>query len=103
MRRSRRMNIRQYFGSPKHRTYQTRPYKPPNPREAGFADRQTRIDGFDHPALAASEVCVIGTGGLGSWPALGLTQAGIGKLVLCDRDIVEISNCNRQVLSPRQV
>lgn len=108
------MNIRQYFAcyllprllagrAPKPRTYHTRPYTPRNPKEAGFADRQTRIDGFDQSALERALVVFIGCGGLGSWPALGLVQAGIGKLVLCDRDIAELSNCNRQFLAPRQV
>jgi molybdopterin/thiamine biosynthesis adenylyltransferase len=46
---------------------------------------------------------MIGAGGLGSWPALGLVQAGVKKLVLCDRDRFEISNANRQFFRPANV
>ena len=46
---------------------------------------------------------LIGAGGLNSWSALGLVQAGIKKLVLCDRDHLEVSNCNRQFYRPASV
>lgn len=45
----------------------------------------------------------IGAGGLGSWPALGLTQAGCKMIRLCDRDRLEVSNCNRQFMRPAHV
>jgi molybdopterin/thiamine biosynthesis adenylyltransferase len=95
------MRRRRSFGSPKPRIYQTRPSTPKNPREHPFTDRQERIPEFDQAALR--KIVVIGTGGLGSWPALGLTQAGVKTLLLVDRDFCELSNCNRQFLLPSAV
>jgi len=48
--------------------------------------------------LADSCFFVVGVGGLGCTVAEGLTRAGIGKLILIDKDQVEISNLNRQIL-----
>ena len=48
--------------------------------------------------LRDSSVVVIGLGGLGSIAALYLAGAGIGRLVLADRDRVEASNLHRQIL-----
>jgi molybdopterin/thiamine biosynthesis adenylyltransferase len=97
------MHIRQYFGSKTQRTYQTRPYTPRNRREDSVFHRQMLIPGFDQSALERAVVVFIGCGGLGSWPALGLIQAGGRYLLLCDRDVVEASNGNRQLFTPRQV
>lgn len=48
--------------------------------------------------LQAASVCVLGIGGLGSWAALGLACAGIGRLTIVDGDRLELSNLNRQIL-----
>ena len=48
--------------------------------------------------LAKSSILIAGVGGLGSVVADGLTRAGIGKLILFDNDVVELSNLNRQLL-----
>jgi tRNA A37 threonylcarbamoyladenosine dehydratase len=49
--------------------------------------------------LAASHVCIIGLGGVGSWAAEALARSGIGRLTLIDLDHVAESNINRQVLA----
>ncbi len=48
--------------------------------------------------LRKSTVAIIGLGALGSVSAGLLARAGIGKLILIDRDIVELTNLQRQSL-----
>lgn len=48
--------------------------------------------------LKGSAALVAGLGGLGGPVCLYLAAAGIGKLVLCDDGLVELSNLNRQLL-----
>ena len=49
-------------------------------------------------ALRKSKVAIVGLGGLGTNAANLLARAGIGELILIDRDIVELSNLQRQTL-----
>jgi molybdopterin/thiamine biosynthesis adenylyltransferase len=97
------MRISEWFGSRRVRIYQTRPYRPTHPHEQGVFDRQERIPGFDQAALLKAAVVFIGAGGLNSWPALAAVQAGLQKIMVVDRDVVEAANCNRQFFTPRQV
>lgn len=48
--------------------------------------------------LAQSTVAVVGLGALGTVAAELLCRAGAGRLILIDRDIVELSNLQRQTL-----
>ena len=48
--------------------------------------------------LSASSVILFGLGGLGSPIAMYLAAAGVGRLVLVDHDIVELSNLQRQII-----
>jgi adenylyltransferase/sulfurtransferase len=48
--------------------------------------------------LAASRVLLIGCGALGTTIADQLVRAGVGHLTLADRDIVELTNLQRQTL-----
>ena len=45
-----------------------------------------------------SSALIVGMGGLGSPAAMYLAAAGIGKLVVSDYDIVEVSNLQRQII-----
>ena len=48
--------------------------------------------------LRAASVAIIGCGALGSTLANNLCRAGIGRLVIADRDYIEINNLQRQIL-----
>ncbi|MCZ6491253.1 MAG: ThiF family adenylyltransferase, partial [Acidobacteria bacterium] len=48
--------------------------------------------------LLASRVAIVGCGALGSHQASLLVRAGVGELLLIDRDYVEESNLQRQTL-----
>ncbi|MFT6832184.1 MAG: molybdopterin/thiamine biosynthesis adenylyltransferase [Planctomycetota bacterium] len=69
-------------------------------KEDRFA-RQTRFAalGTDGQArLGESRVLLVGCGALGGVLAQWLVRAGVGRLILVDRDIVEETNLPRQVL-----
>lgn len=48
--------------------------------------------------LSKASVLIVGLGGLGSPVALYLAAAGIGRIGLCDSDVVSRSNLQRQIL-----
>jgi tRNA threonylcarbamoyladenosine dehydratase len=57
-----------------------------------------RLYGADGAArVAASNVVVVGVGGVGSWAAEALARSGVGRLTLVDLDHVALSNINRQL------
>jgi len=63
--------------------------------------RHILLDGFDtsgQERLLSSHVLIVGMGGLGSPIATYLASAGIGTLTVCDFDIVELSNLQRQII-----
>ncbi len=47
--------------------------------------------------LNASTVAVFGIGGVGSYVAEALARTGVGNFVLVDKDVVSITNINRQI------
>jgi molybdopterin-synthase adenylyltransferase len=60
--------------------------------------RQRIIPGWDQGRLAAATAVVVGVGALGNEVAKNLALAGTGRLVLCDPDVVSVSNLSRTVL-----
>jgi len=62
-------------------------------------DRQIKLFGIEgQEKLKKSKVFIAGAGGLGSPISIYLAAAGVGKIVLADKDVVELSNLNRQIL-----
>jgi molybdopterin/thiamine biosynthesis adenylyltransferase len=56
------------------------------------------VGGPGQNKLKASSVLVVGAGGLGA-PALQyLAAAGVGRLGICDQDVVSLSNLQRQII-----
>jgi molybdopterin/thiamine biosynthesis adenylyltransferase len=63
--------------------------------------RQTLFDGIGvegQRRLRASRVAVVGCGALGSAQVETLARAGVGRLLIADRDFVEESNLQRQTM-----
>lgn len=57
---------------------------------------QVDVDGQER--LLNAKVLIIGMGGLGSPAAMYLAAAGVGHLWLCDFDVVDLSNLQRQII-----
>jgi len=51
--------------------------------------------------LSKSKVAIFGIGGVGSFVVEALARAGIGKFILVDKDIVDITNLNRQIIATK--
>lgn len=49
--------------------------------------------------LKKSKVCICGIGGVGSYVLEALARAGIGTLIIIDKDVVDITNVNRQLIA----
>jgi molybdopterin/thiamine biosynthesis adenylyltransferase len=76
------------------------PPRPPTPAVDRYARQaRLRVIGPEGQArIRAGRVVVIGCGALGSAAVDLLARAGVGDLVVVDRDVVELSNLQRQVL-----
>lgn len=48
--------------------------------------------------LVNSHALIVGAGGLGSSAALYLAAGGVGKLTICDFDVVDLTNLQRQII-----
>ncbi|URN92942.1 MAG: tRNA threonylcarbamoyladenosine dehydratase [Candidatus Pristimantibacillus lignocellulolyticus] len=47
--------------------------------------------------LKGSTIAILGIGGVGSMAAEALARTGVGRLILIDKDVVDITNINRQI------
>ncbi len=76
----------------------------PNPGSNKDEERYSRqailpeIGSQNQLLLAKKKVAVVGVGALGTVAAELLARTGVGNLLLIDRDIVELSNLQRQLL-----
>lgn len=68
-----------------------------------YAEFTTRNLGFitaqEQAALRDGAVFVAGVGGMGGACFLALVRAGVGRFAICDIDVFETSNMNRQVFA----
>lgn len=80
------------------------PFEAPHGLDAQARERYARhlsmpeVGEAGQRRLLASQVLLIGAGGLGSPAALYLAAAGVGRLGIVDHDVVDRSNLQRQVL-----
>jgi molybdopterin-synthase adenylyltransferase len=80
------------------------PLSPSDNSPIADADRYSRqvlfpgIGPLGQQSLAAAHVAIVGCGAMGGASASLLARAGVGTLTLIDRDFVEPSNLQRQVL-----
>jgi len=75
--------------------------EPTNDRSSGRYARQILLPWIGEQGqqkLSAARLVIVGCGALGGTVAQQLTRAGVGHLAIIDRDIVELSNLQRQVL-----
>ncbi len=49
--------------------------------------------------LNKSKVAIFGIGGVGSFVAEGLIRAGVQNFILVDKDVVDLTNLNRQIIA----
>jgi molybdopterin/thiamine biosynthesis adenylyltransferase len=54
---------------------------------------------YDQVRLVMARVVLVGCGGLGGHVLEFLVRAGVGNIVACDPDIIELHNANRQLLA----
>lgn len=52
--------------------------------------------------LQKSKVAIFGIGGVGSYVLEGLVRAGVGNFILVDKDEVDITNLNRQIIATKE-
>ena len=52
--------------------------------------------------LQNSKVAIFGIGGVGSYVVEGLARSGVGNFVLVDKDIVDLTNLNRQIIATQK-
>jgi len=63
-------------------------------------ERSEKIIGREAQArLASARVILFGVGGVGSYAGEALARAGVGHLTLVDKDVVDLTNVNRQLIA----
>jgi len=63
-------------------------------------DRFKRLIGKENLAsLFHKTVAIFGLGGVGSYVVEGIARSGVGKIIICDFDTIELTNINRQLFA----
>ena len=57
-------------------------------------------EGLDR--LAAARVLVFGVGGVGGYVCEALCRAGVGRIDIVDKDVVDVTSINRQIIATHQ-
>lgn len=63
-------------------------------------ERTALLLGQDAPdRLFSKSVAIFGVGGVGGYVAEALARCGVGRITLFDKDVVDITNINRQIIA----
>jgi tRNA A37 threonylcarbamoyladenosine dehydratase len=62
-----------------------------------FSRNELAIDKTGLDALASKSVVILGIGGVGSFSAEALVRSGVVRLILVDKNDIDITNVNRQI------
>lgn len=57
-------------------------------------------ENFDR--LAGAKVLVFGVGGVGGYACEALCRAGVGRIDIVDKDVVDVTNINRQIIATHE-
>lgn len=61
--------------------------------------REELLIGSKIDLLKTKTVLVLGLGGVGGYALESLVRAGIGKVIIVDNDVIDITNLNRQIIA----
>ncbi len=62
--------------------------------------RLEKLIGEDNlQSLSNKSVLVLGVGGVGGYVVEALARSGVGKLILVDYDLIDVTNINRQIIA----
>lgn len=75
--------------------------QPPVEIHGDVFDRQRVMKNFDQTLIEQQHAFVLGVGGIGSSIAMSLVRLGVDTIYLLDRDTIDASNLNRQILFSR--
>ena len=68
--------------------------------ENNWLDRTEKLIGNENlQKIKNSSIVVFGLGGVGSYVVEGLVRSGIENIAIIDKDVVDITNTNRQIIS----
>ena len=56
----------------------------------------------DLDKLAAAKVLVFGVGGVGGYVCEALCRGGVGRIDIVDKDVVDVTNINRQIIATHE-
>lgn len=69
-------------------------------RQPKFLNRLEILIGHDDiQTLTKKSVFILGVGGVGGYVCEALARSGVGRLVLVDSDIIDVTNINRQIIA----
>ncbi len=69
-------------------------------RQPKFLNRLEILIGHDDiQTLTKKSVFILGIGGVGGYVCEALARSGVGRLVLVDSDIIDVTNINRQIIA----